>query len=214
MPGAYAAVQVPGHEIPPGALVTCPPPDPVVVTVTCGLVENHAVQARSPVTVTVIVGDAPLQAPLQPVKVCPGPGVAVRVTADCRVNRPVQAGPQSTPVGELVTVPAPRPSSPRSCATRRSVAWSSRSGAPPRRCSRRSTPATSPAPRTRSAPPAGPGRSRGTHLAARDLPDALAVRVVPVPGRRAGDLGLLLQAVRRVPVAAAAVRPCSRPAAS
>ena len=103
----YAAVQVPGHEIPPGALVTVPPPDPVVVTLTCGLVENHAAQARSPVTVSAIVGDAPLHWPLQPVKVCPGPGVAVRVTADCSVNRPVQAGPQSSPVGALVTVPAP-----------------------------------------------------------------------------------------------------------
>jgi hypothetical protein len=53
----------------------------------------------------------PVQAPLQPVKVAPRPGVAVSVTDDPLVYVCVQATPQEMPAGALVTVPLPVPAS-------------------------------------------------------------------------------------------------------
>ena len=51
----------------------------------------------------------PLQAPLQPVKVEPAAGVAVKVTAVPLANGAVHVGPQVIPTGALVTLPLPAP---------------------------------------------------------------------------------------------------------
>ena len=49
----------------------------------------------------------PVQAPLQPVKLEPGAGLAVRVTALPRVTDSEQAVPQLMPAGVLSIVPEP-----------------------------------------------------------------------------------------------------------
>ncbi len=59
--------------------------------------------------VTVQVVDVPVQAPLQPAKVEPPFGVAVRATSVPLLNEAVQVGPQSIPAGEEITVPPPVP---------------------------------------------------------------------------------------------------------
>jgi hypothetical protein len=51
----------------------------------------------------------PVQAPLQPVKVEPAAGAAVKVTAVPIVKDVEQVVPQEIPAGELVTVPVPVP---------------------------------------------------------------------------------------------------------
>ena len=51
----------------------------------------------------------PLQAPLQPVKVEPEAGVAVRLTTVPLAKFAEQVAPQEIPAGELVTVPVPVP---------------------------------------------------------------------------------------------------------
>ena len=63
--------------------------------------------SATPVTgATVVVGDVPLHDPLQPEKVWPLPGAAVKVTTVCAVNRSVHVASQSSPAGRLVTRPA------------------------------------------------------------------------------------------------------------
>ena len=59
-------------------------------------------------TVTVQVA-VPVQAPLQPAKVEPGAGVAVKVSWVPAVTVSLQSEPQEIPAGELVTVPVPVP---------------------------------------------------------------------------------------------------------
>ena len=51
----------------------------------------------------------PEQAPDQPEKTDPGPGVAARATVAPLLNSASQALPQLIPAGLLVTVPAPGP---------------------------------------------------------------------------------------------------------
>src|SRR5882724_1839497 len=67
-----------------------------------------AVTARAAVIVT-LQAPVPVQLPLQPVKVEPATGVAVKVTAVTLVNAAEQAVPQEMPAGKLVTVPLPVP---------------------------------------------------------------------------------------------------------
>jgi hypothetical protein len=68
-----------------------------------------AVTLVAPSTVTVQVVVDPEQAPLQPVKVDPLAGVAVRVTEVESVNVALQVAPQVMPAGAEETVPAPVP---------------------------------------------------------------------------------------------------------
>ena len=51
----------------------------------------------------------PLQAPLQPAKVEPEAGVAVKPTTVPLAKLAEQVAPQEIPAGELVTVPVPVP---------------------------------------------------------------------------------------------------------
>src|SRR6266850_2369084 len=67
-----------------------------------------AVTARAAVIVT-LQAPVPVQLPLQPEKVEPAAGAAVKVTVGPMVNEAVQVVPQEMPAGLLVTVPLPAP---------------------------------------------------------------------------------------------------------
>src|SRR6185436_18233283 len=70
-----------------------------------------AVTARAALMVT-LQAPVPVQAPLQPVKVEPVAGAAVRLTAAPLVNEAEQVAPQEMPAGVLVTVQVPVPVQP------------------------------------------------------------------------------------------------------
>ena len=96
--------------MPTGLLVTVPPPVPAFVTVTwSGSSVNVAVTERAALIETVQVTEAPLQAPLQPVKLEPAAATAVSVTVAPFVKSLSQVMPQSMPAGLLVTEPLPVP---------------------------------------------------------------------------------------------------------
>src|SRR5881296_3542383 len=65
--------------------------------------------AVAPPSVTVQVPVPEQPPPLQPVKVEPAAGVAVKVTAVPPANAAEHVGPQEMPAGALVTVPVPVP---------------------------------------------------------------------------------------------------------
>ena len=72
------------------------------------LVAKLAVTSAAAPMVT-LQAPVPVQAPLQPVKVEPVPGVAVNATTVPLVNEAAQVAPQEMPAGVLVTVPVPVP---------------------------------------------------------------------------------------------------------
>src|SRR5438445_7949167 len=72
------------------------------------LMAKVAVTACAALIVT-LQAPVPVQLPLQPVKVEPAAGAAVKVTAVPLVNEAEQVAPQEIPAGELVTVPLPPP---------------------------------------------------------------------------------------------------------
>ncbi len=104
------AEQVAPQEMPAGALVTVPEPAPAVVneSVNDGSA-NVAVTLWAALITTVQVLAVPEHAPLQPAKVEPAAGAAVKVTAVPLVNAAEQVAPQEMPAGALVTVPEPAP---------------------------------------------------------------------------------------------------------
>src|SRR5437879_1139138 len=110
VPLANAAEHVAPQEIPAGLLVTVPVPVPLGLTVSvkvCTAKVAVTVVAAPSVTVQVPV---PEQAPpLQPVKVEPAAGAAVRVTGVPLANAAAQVAPQAMPAGALGTVPIPAP---------------------------------------------------------------------------------------------------------
>src|SRR5438445_3340336 len=109
VPVVKAVEQVAPQEIPAGALVTVPTPAPDLVTLSakddCMKVAVTEVAAFI-VTLQVPV---PVQPPLQPVKVEPAAGAAVKVTTVPVVKAVEHVAPQEIPAGLLVTVPLPAP---------------------------------------------------------------------------------------------------------
>src|SRR5206468_86621 len=110
VPVVKAVEQVAPQEIPAGVLVTVPLPAPDLVTVSVGAVDSTmaAVNEVGAVIVTGLV-PVPVPPPLQPVKVAPAAGAAVRVTTVPVVKAVEQVAPQEIPAGLLVTVPLPEP---------------------------------------------------------------------------------------------------------
>ncbi len=93
-------------------LVTVPAPLPAFVTVSvnvAGWTGAKVAVTDFAASIVTMHGPVPEQAPLQPVNVEPGSGVAVSVTSVPGANRAVQTLPQPIPVGVLATVPAPLP---------------------------------------------------------------------------------------------------------
>src|SRR5438093_355575 len=110
VPLAYAAAQVVPHARPAGALVTVPLPTPALLTVSvkdCSAKVAVTVCAALIVTVQVPVPEQP--PPLQPEKVEPAAGAAVKVTEVPLAYVAAQVAPQAMPAGALVTVPLPAP---------------------------------------------------------------------------------------------------------
>ena len=113
VPPAYAAMHVAPQEMPAGLLVTVPIPEPVLFTVSvkaCSAKVAVTVVAAFSVTVQVPVPEQP--PPLQPEKVEPATGAAVKVTAVPLANAAEHVAPQEMPTGLLVTVPEPAPDLP------------------------------------------------------------------------------------------------------
>ena len=95
---------------PAGEDVTVPVPFPILTTVR-GMVSdaNIAVTGSAPLMVTEQVVAVPEQAPVQPEKLLPEPGVSVSVTTVPEEKFELQVVPQLIPAGEEVTVPDPEP---------------------------------------------------------------------------------------------------------
>jgi hypothetical protein len=111
VPLVKLALHVVPQLMPAGVLVTVPPPVPARATLSVG-----AAAAVLKVAVTAVLAvrareqvEVPEQAPDQPAKVEPVPGVAVRVTLVPLEKEALQVEPQLMPLGLLVTVPVPVP---------------------------------------------------------------------------------------------------------
>jgi hypothetical protein len=95
---------------PAGLLATEPLPVPAFVTLSCtGSSVNVAVTDLAALIDSVQVVVAPVQAPLQPVKLEPAPATAVSVTLAPLTKLNWHVAPQSMPAGLLETEPAPVP---------------------------------------------------------------------------------------------------------
>jgi hypothetical protein len=108
VPEGKPALQACPQSIPAGELVTVPAPLPASTTVSTGTTLKVAVTDVSAVKVTAQL-PVPLQAPLQPSKVEPGEGVAVRMICVPESNCALHCCPQVMPPGLLLTVPSPAP---------------------------------------------------------------------------------------------------------
>ena len=110
VPLGNEAAHVAPHVIPLGMLVTVPAPAPDLVTVSvkdCSA--KLAVTVDAALVETVQDWAPPQPPPLQPVKVEPAAGVAVKVTKEFAVNEAEHVLPQLIPAGALVTMPVPAP---------------------------------------------------------------------------------------------------------
>jgi len=110
VPVANAAEQVAPQETPAGALVTVPLPAPALLTVS--VKDCKAKVAVTEVATLIVTVQVPLPVqppPLQPLKVEPAAGAAVKVTMVPLANEAEQVVPQEMPAGLLVTVPLPVP---------------------------------------------------------------------------------------------------------
>src|SRR3954454_13307601 len=112
--------QVPPQSIPLGVLVTVPVPTPSRDTLrSCGIdvsMLKVAVTACAASIVTTQSAVPEQPAPDHPAKSDPDAGFALRVTTVPSSKSLLQVSPQSMPAGELVTDPAPPPSSETSSA--------------------------------------------------------------------------------------------------
>src|SRR2546428_9355959 len=110
-PLANAAAQVAPQETPAGALVTVPLPAPALLTVSvkdCGA--KVAVTEVAALIVTVHVPLPVQPPPLQPLKMEPAAGAAVKVTAVPLAYAAAQVVPQAMPAGGpgILAGPGPR----------------------------------------------------------------------------------------------------------
>src|SRR5262245_11048668 len=106
VPGANGVLQVGGHAMPAGLLVTVPEPVPAIATASPSGPANVAVTEIGAVVIVTRHGPVPLQPPpLQPVKVEPAAGAAVSVTTVPMVYRSEQSPPQ--PIRGPVAGPRP-----------------------------------------------------------------------------------------------------------
>lgn len=106
-PGLSLAVQTRPQTIPPPVTVPFPETETESVTVLGGGAENVAVTVFADVIETLHVGDVPLHAPPQPVKVAPAAGVAVRVTVAFCDSFAVHVAPAPQAIPPPLTVPLP-----------------------------------------------------------------------------------------------------------
>jgi hypothetical protein len=99
------------QEIPEGVLVTVPAPVPLLATVRVKGPEFAVKFALTDFAASrdTLQAPVPLQAPLQPAKVDPESGVAVKLTTVPLSKSAEQLEPQEIPAGVLVTVPVPVP---------------------------------------------------------------------------------------------------------
>src|SRR5437870_1229512 len=110
VPVVKAVEQVAPQEIPAGALVTVPTPAPDLVTLSGKEDDDCTKAAVTDVAAFIVTLQVPVPVqppPLQPVKVAPAAGVAVRLTTVPVVKAVEQVAPQAIPAGALVTVPTP-----------------------------------------------------------------------------------------------------------
>src|SRR5437667_5217764 len=100
VPLAYVAAQVAPQAMPAGALVTVPVPAPVLLTVSVKVcTAKVAVTVVAALSVTVQVPVLEQLPPLQPVKVEPAAGAAVKVTAVPLANAAEHVARQARPAG-------------------------------------------------------------------------------------------------------------------
>lgn len=112
LPSSKGAAQVVPQVMPAGTEVTVPLPAPLRTTVSVRCVRAKVamtVRALVGVTVQVPVPGQLKPAPLQPVKVEPGPATAVSTTALPWSKSAAQVAPQVMPAGDETTVPEPAP---------------------------------------------------------------------------------------------------------
>ena len=90
--------------------MTVPLPAPDLVTVSAKELCMKVAVTVAAAFIVAVQGPVPVQPPpLQPVKVEPAAGVAVKVTAVPLGNAAAHVAPQEIPAGALVTVPLPAP---------------------------------------------------------------------------------------------------------
>ena len=102
--------QVAPQEIPAGALVMLPLPAPDFATVSVNDDCTNVAVTEAAAFIVTVQEPVPVQLPpLQPLKVDPAAGVAVKVTAVPLAKAAEQVAPQAMPAGALETVPVPAP---------------------------------------------------------------------------------------------------------
>src|SRR2546428_4610694 len=112
VPVVRAVEQVAPQEIPADDLVTVPLPVPDLVTVRGKEDDDCTNAAVTEVAAFIVTLQVPVPVqppPLQPVKVAPAAGVAVKVTTVPVVKAVEHVAPQEIPAGPLGTVPPPAP---------------------------------------------------------------------------------------------------------
>jgi hypothetical protein len=101
--------------MPAGEEVTVPEPVPLLVRVrvyVVGVLRAKVAVRLLAASTTRAQLPVPVQAPLQPVKVAPDAGVALRARLVPEAKEALQVLPQSTPLGLEATVPLPLPALP------------------------------------------------------------------------------------------------------
>jgi hypothetical protein len=95
--------------MPAGELVIVPEPVPLFVAVSVNVCRLKVAVTDFAAVIETVHEPVPVHAPLQPPNVDPDAGVGVSVTEVPLLKVPEHVVPQSTPAGELVTLPLPAP---------------------------------------------------------------------------------------------------------